>query len=30
MTISPSPFLRQALLADAVTSTACGVLMLLA
>lgn len=30
MTISPSSFLRQALLADAVTSTACGVLMLLA
>ena len=28
MTLSPSPFLRQALLADAVTSAACGLLML--
>lgn len=28
--ISPSPFLRQALLADATTSAACGLLMLLA
>ena len=30
MTLTPSPFLRQALLADAVTSLACGLLMLLA
>jgi hypothetical protein len=30
MTLSPSPFLRQALLADAVTSAACGLLMVLA
>lgn len=30
MTLSPSPFLRQALLADAVTSAACGLLMLMA
>ncbi|WP_210497220.1 hypothetical protein [Microvirga antarctica] len=30
MTLSPSPFLRQALLADAVTTAACGGLMLLA
>ncbi|MBF9231850.1 hypothetical protein [Microvirga alba] len=29
-TIHPSPFLRQALLADATTSAACGLLMLLA
>lgn len=30
MTLSPSPFLRQALLADAVTSALCGLSMLLA
>ena len=30
MTLSPSPFLRQALLADAVTTALCGLLMLLA
>jgi hypothetical protein len=30
MWLSPSPFLRQALLADAVTSALCGLLMLLA
>jgi len=30
MWLSPSPFLRQALLADAVTSALCGFLMLLA
>ena len=29
MMLSPSPFLRQALLADAVTTTLCGLLMLL-
>ena len=29
LTITPSPFLRQALVADATTSMACGLLMLL-